>query len=372
MKTLPERVSELVTQHPENIALQSFEASDYLLLSDEARTRFERCLQSGLNVPHSTMGCYATEASDYKLFRSFFTKALSAHHQVPLGARHQSDWGLESNPQTLETDGYNLAVFGLRDVSMRVRVARNLVNTPLTASLSQVQRIELENRLHPVFGNLINHVDYRGRYYSLTPGHVDQMDDGTCESLIAQGLMFRNLQDDPYMSAAGIASHWPYGRGCYVSDDGAVNIWVGEEDHLRIMCRTTGTRLSEPFRKLASVIDLLGAVDDDGSNGVGFACSDDFGYITSCPTNLGTGMRASVHVALPGLTRDGSDQALKALARSKGLAVRGVAGEHTPMGEGGLVDISPAARYCITEVQIISSLFNGVGELLDAEQKASW
>ena len=48
--------------------------------------------------------------------------------------------------------------------------------------------------------------------------------------------MFKNMTDDPCLAAAGIANDWPYGRGCYISEDKEFIVWVGEEDHLRIMC----------------------------------------------------------------------------------------------------------------------------------------
>lgn len=57
--------------------------------------------------------------------------------------------------------------------------------------------------------------------------------------------MFKDMAADPYLASAGIASDWPHGRGCYVSEDRGFIIWVGEEDHLRIMCMKKGTLLNE-------------------------------------------------------------------------------------------------------------------------------
>lgn len=85
------------------------------------------------------------------------------------------------------------------------------------------------------------------------------------------------------------------------------------------------------------------------------------------PTNLGTGMRASVHIALPNLTSDGTDAKAKAIAKPLGLSVRGLGGEHTPIGADGTVDISPSARFCITEAEIITALYRGL-ELLQAAE----
>lgn len=74
-------------------------------------------------------------------------------------------------------------------------------------------------------------------------------------------------------------------------------------------------------------------------------------------------MRASVHIQLPKLTRDGTDHKVKEICEPLGLAVRGLGGEHTPIGANGTVDISPAARFCITEAEILVALYQGVSKL---------
>ena len=105
----------------------------------------------------------------------------------------------------------------------------------------------------------------------------------------------------------------------------------------------------------------------DGIEGLKFAVSPDYGVVTSCPTNLGTGMRASVHIPLPNLTRGGSDAKAKAVCKPLGLSVRGLGGEHTAIGEGGICDISPSARFCIKEAEISTKLYRGL-ELLKADE----
>ena len=100
-----------------------------------------------------------------------------------------------------------------------------------------------------------------------------------------------------------------------------------------------------------------------------FTC--DYGMVTSCPTNLGTGMRASVLMQIPKLTAGGSDKKAKAICKPLGLSVRGMGGEHTAIGADGTCDISPSARFCITEAQIIKALYDGIKNLKAAEDGAS-
>merc|ERR1712014_536801 len=125
-----------------------------------------------------------------------------------------------------------------------------------------------------------------------------------------------------------------------------------------------GEVLNEVFNRLK---DASGIVEQYAGK---FAHSAQFGYVTSCPTNLGTGMRASVHIKIPNLTKDGTDTKAKAILKPYGLSVRGLGGEHTPIGADGTVDISPRARFCISEAEIACALYKGVKNVWEAEQKA--
>lgn len=177
--------------------------------------------------------------------------------------------------------------------------------------------------------------------------------------------MFKDMSADSYLLAAGIAGDWPYGRGCYVSEDKGFVVWVGEEDHLRIICMKKTTVLNEVFQRLRTVLNVI----YDEIPG-GCARSPDYGNVTSCPTNMGTGMRCSVHVPLPNLTKDGTDKKAKAAAKQFGLSVRGLGGEHTPVGKDGTVDVSPSSRFCITESEIVTQMYNGLKQIKQLENAA--
>ena len=206
--------------------------------------------------------------------------------------------------------------------------------------------------------------EYGGGYNSLTPGHANEISQEQYKQLVADHIMFKDMAADPYLASAGIASDWPYGRGCYVSEDRGFVIWVGEEDHLRIMCMKKGTLLNDVFDRLKTALDVVSGIE-----GLSFARSPDYGVVTSCPTNLGTGMRASVHIPIPKLTADGTDAKAKEVCKPLGLSVRGIGGEHTPIGEGGVCDISPRARFCITEAEIICALYKGIKLLKEKENE---
>eukprot|EP00656_Telonema_subtile_P039164 TRINITY_DN442_c0_g1_i4.p1 TRINITY_DN442_c0_g1~~TRINITY_DN442_c0_g1_i4.p1 ORF type:complete len:223 (+),score=83.95 TRINITY_DN442_c0_g1_i4:3-671(+) len=222
----------------------------------------------------------------------------------------------------------------------------------------------MENVMVKSFDKLIAMPEYGGKYNSITPGHEHFVDEAAYQKLVDDHIMFKDMSKDCYLLSAGIAKDWPHGRGCYVSEDQQFIIWVGEEDHLRIMCMKKGSVLNEVFDRLENALKVVGDIE-----GIDFAISKDYGVVTSCPTNLGTGMRASVHVQLPKLTADGTDTKAKAIAKPLGLSVRGMGGEHTPIGKDGTVDISPSKRMFIKEGEIIEALYKGLEALMAEESK---
>ncbi len=358
------RIRSLKALWPDNIAIQVFDPAYFETLPEDHKLRLQKCLNSGIENPDSEMGCYACQPSDYDDFQPFFSKVLARHHKVAEDARHVNDWNLKGVAGLPEDGILDIAKLGIPALSMRVRVGRNLKEFALPGSMTKDDRIRLENRMMAVFDKLIAMPDFGGAYYSLTPGNPCFIDNVRYNELVDAHIMFKRMDTDRYLTAAGIAADWPYGRGCYVSADREFIIWVGEEDQLRIMCMKRGTILNEVFDRLKSALDVV-----EGIEGMEFAYSADYGVVTSCPTNLGTGMRASLHIALPNLTADGTDTRAKAIARPLGLSVRGIGGEHTPIGVDGTLDISPSARFCITEAEIVAALYNGIVLLKDEESK---
>merc|ERR1712008_656147 len=133
-------------------------------------------------------------------------------------------------------------------------------------------------------------------------------------------------------------------------------VWVNEEDQLRIISMQKGGDVKGVFERLALGIAAVGKSVKTVS-GKDFQMSPKFGYIHSSPTNLGTGMRASVHVGLPGWTKDSVD-ALKARCDGMGLQPRGTRGESGGQ-TGHTYDISNKHRLGYSEVQLVQTMIDG-------------
>ena len=118
---------------------------------------------------------------------------------------------------------------------------------------------------------------------------------------------------------------WPEGRGIFHNAAKTFLLWVNEEDQLRIISMQQGGDVKGVFERLARGIAAVGECVQKES-GKGFMLDEKYGYVHSCPTNLGTGMRASVHCDLPGWTKEGVDK-LKARCEELAVQPRGTRGE---------------------------------------------
>jgi creatine kinase/arginine kinase len=166
-------------------------------------------------------------------------------------------------------------------------------------------------------------------------------------------------EGDKYLEAAGCNRDWPHGRGIYYNGAKTALVWVNEEDELRIISMQKGSGFLETFSRFALMVNTL-------EQHLEFAFDPSLGYLSSCPTNLGTAMRASVHVKLPKLLASGR---LNDLGKKYGLSIRGIHGEHSK-SVGGIVDISNTQRLGITEVEGVTKMYQGLVHLLKEEDKA--
>jgi arginine kinase len=151
---------------------------------------------------------------------------------------------------------------------------------------------------------------------------------------------------------------WPSGRGIFLNDKKTFLVWCNEEDQLRIISMQPGAGIAEVFDRLCRACAHISTVAE-------FAHDDHRGYITSCPTNLGTAMRASVHIKLPKLMAD--KETFDKIAADNDVQIRGIHGEHSDTSSG-VFDISNKRRLGRTEKQLVQDMINGVRALIDAEK----
>merc|ERR1711945_91698 len=235
--------------------------------------------------------------------------------------------------------------------SCRIRVGRSIQGFGLSPGITKQQRIDVENLMKKAFANLKG--DLAGSYFPLTG-----MSENVRQQLVDDHFLF--MSGDPNLKVAGMERDWPEGRGIFHNAAKTFLVWINEEDQLRIISMQKGGDVKGVFERLARGIK---AVQDSvkAESGKDFMLSEKYGYLHSCPTNLGTGMRASVHVDLPGWTKEGLP-ALKKRCEELQLQPRGTRGESG--GQTGITyDISNKHRLGYTEVELVQKMIDGVNTL---------
>jgi len=226
-------------------------------------------------------------------------------------------------------------------ISSRIRLARNLVGYPFLLRAPDAQKREIVERVRAPLAAL----KLRSRHY-----YVD-MDDA--DALLGSFLVERHLISRELQRGRGP-------RGVAFGSDEVVSVMVNEEDHLRIQAIGNSLSLPETYQ-VALGVDL------QLEQQLEFAASPRFGYLTACPTNVGTGLRASVMLHLPAMVQMKQIEKLFHAAKSTGLAVRGFYGEGT-MASGDLYQISNQVTLGCTEQECLESLQQLLPTILDYER----
>ncbi len=302
----------------------------------------EALMRSGLEQPDSAIGIYAGDAESYTLFAPLIDPIIAHYHGNP-GPHPKHDLSTETLP-------FLSPMAKARVLSTRIRVGRNLAGFPLGPAITQEQRHEVERLITQALPHLPEAL--KGTYHPLSG-----MPETVRDDLVARHLLFKST--DRFLTSAGLMRHWPEARGLFLSHDERFSIWVNEEDQLRIIALEKGGEIAEVIACLTQGIAAL-------SRHLSFLATKRLGYLTSCPTNLGTAMRASVHMALHALAAD--EATLKKNAAALGLQVRGIHGEHS-QGQGGVYDISNRRRLGITERESLTRLIEGINCLAEMDER---
>ncbi|GJQ69534.1 putative ATP:guanido phosphotransferase, C-terminal catalytic domain [Trypoxylus dichotomus] len=302
------------------------------------------CIRSGVINLDSGIGVYAADAQCYTVFDLLFDRIIEDYH---LGFKSTdkhppSDWG---NVKTLG----NVDPTSTYVVSTRVRCGRSLEGYPFNPKLTESQYKQMETKVSGVLRELKG--EHKGTYYPLTGMTKDIQ-----QKLIDDHFLFK--EGDRFLEAANANRFWPTGRGIFYNNNKTFLVWVNEEDHMRIISMQNGGDLGMVYSRLVEGVRQL-------EKKLKFSRSNRLGYLTFCPTNLGTTIRASVLIKLPKLSAD--RQQMDSVAANYNLQVRGSSGEHSD-AKGGLYDISNKRRIGLTEYRAVKEMHDGILELINIEK----
>ncbi len=228
-------------------------------------------------------------------------------------------------------------------LSTRIRLARNIDGIPFPSKLS-LSELKKNNRM-------------------------------ICDAVLASDIGIK-LREIPMESLGELEAYAMVERHCIspkfaanregrillLSDDESVSIMIGEEDHLRIQVLKTGECLDEAYA-------LCDKIDSTLNQRLNFAFSEKFGFLTECPTNLGTGMRASVMLHLPVLEGIGELRRIADFCTKFGLTFRGFYGEGSE-SKSGIYQLSNQVSLGISEQTALETLKNITSQLIQRENEA--
>jgi len=228
-------------------------------------------------------------------------------------------------------------------ISTRIRLARNIAGYPFVSRLKPNQRAELSQRLcdNLVSGGVLPEC----RYFDLK----------VASQIERRLLVERHLISKEHEDAEGE-------RGVAIRLDEAVSIMVNEEDHLRIQVLNCGFELDKVWRTTSQVDTAMG-------ERVPYAYSERLGFLTACPTNVGTGMRASVMLHLPALELAKQIEKVFHAVAKINLVVRGLYGEGT-QASGNLYQVSNQITLGKAEEEILHEIQGIIPEIVENERRA--
>lgn len=227
-------------------------------------------------------------------------------------------------------------------ISSRVRLARNINNIPFKNRASNEDSQKVLNKIEEITPSI---------GYGLKFIKLKDLDDITKLTLIEKHV----VSPDFALDKEGIGA-------ILINEEENICIMINEEDHLRLQVFSSGMDLE-------NLKNLIVEIDEKIDGLLDYAFSEQYGYLTECPTNVGTGMRASVMVHLPALTLTGNITKVLNVVNGFGMNIRGIYGEGT-QSQGDIYQISNNQSLGITENEIIKNLKTITEKIIEQERLA--
>ncbi|KAI6660725.1 Creatine kinase, flagellar-like [Oopsacas minuta] len=326
--------------------------SKLFALTTKSGFRIDQAIQTGVDNPGHpfimTVGCVAGDEESYELFSDLFDPVIEKRHN-----------GYKKCSKHITDLDFSKLVGGELDpeyvLSSRVRTGRSIRGYSLPPHCTREERRGVEKIVAEVLSCFSG--EFQGAYYPL-----NDMTEELQNQLIDDHFLF-DKPVSPLLLASRMARDWPDARGIWHNEKKNLLVWVNEEDHTRVISMQQGgnmrevfTRFCEGLNKFESELKALGQT---------LMWNDHLGYILTCPSNLGTGLRAGVHVKLPLLSKTPLFEEILLHLRLQKRGIGGVDKESS----GGVFDISNLDRLGVSEVQLVQLVIDGVQLLIQMEKK---
>lgn len=227
-------------------------------------------------------------------------------------------------------------------ISSRVRIARNISEYPFESKCTKKDLQEILDKIKEMTPS----IGYGLKYLKLS-----DMDEITKMSLLEKRIISPEI----------LLNKNEYGA-ILINSEENICVLINEEDHIRIQVFSSGLELE-------NLLNFVIEIDEKMGNIVNYSYSEKYGFLTTCPTNVGTGLKASVMLHLPALTRTGNINKILQIINNFGMNIRGIYGEGTE-AKGDLYQISNIQTLGITEKEIIKNLEVITEKIIEQERLA--
>ena len=311
-----------------------------------------RAIQTGVDNPGHpfimTVGMVAGDEESYEVFADLFDPVIEARHNgFKKSDKHKTDLDASKLQGDDDLDPNYV-------LSSRVRTGRSIRGLSLPPFCSRAERREVEK----IVTSALNSLDgvFQGKYYPLS-----KMTEEEQQQLIDDHFLF-DKPVSPLLLASRMARDWPDARGIWHNEEKNFLVWINEEDHTRVISMQKGGNMKEVFSRFCEGLNKVEDCMKEANHA--FMWNEHLGYILTCPSNLGTGLRAGVHVKLPLLSKD---ERFGSILKNLRLQKRGTGGVDTASSDG-VFDISNSDRLGFSEVELVQQVIDGVKILVDMEK----
>ncbi|KAK3747271.1 hypothetical protein QZH41_005463 [Actinostola sp. cb2023] len=312
----------------------------------------DQAIQTGVDNPGhpfiTTVGLVAGDEESYEVFAELFDPVIEERH----GGFKKTD----KHKTDLDSSKIRGGKFDEKYVlSSRVRTGRSIRGFGLPPHCTRAERREVESIVTDALDGLRG--DLSGHYYPL-----NSMSDQEQQQLIDDHFLF-DKPVSPLLTCAGMARDWPDARGIFHNGNKNFLIWVNEEDHTRVISMEKGGNMRAVFDRFCKGLNDVERLIKQKNHE--YMWNQHLGYVLTCPSNLGTGLRAGVHVKLPNLAKE---KRLDTILNKLSLQKRGTGGVDTA-AVGGIFDISNGDRLGFSEVELVQRVIDGVNLLIEMEKR---
>jgi creatine kinase len=344
-----------------------------------------QCIKCGVdNKGHpmiKIVGMTAGDEESYQVFKEVFFPVTSARHRG-----HDMTKNQPTNLDLKQLKTTDIDPEGKYVLTTRVRTGRSVKGFRFPPCISFDERRALEELITGALDTLDGELKgeyfplHGSRSYAKKPTGMSHAEE---EALRNMGNLFQE-PDSTLLLSSGMGRHWPDARGIFHNEGKNLFVWVGEEDHIRIVSMQgnrenptpEGKNIQAVFGRLVESCNAIKAAFE--TKGKDFCHDPILGWVLTCPSNLGTGLRAGTMVRLPKLTKKAESLAqcqdeknpkhipLKVICGKLGLQLRGTSGVDSTVNTGTW-DISNSDRIGKGEVELCNELIDGAAQLVKWE-----